>query len=207
MSERTVWAVLPVAGRSRRMHAFKPLLPLGGTTILEQMISRFHEAGIDKIVAVTGHRREEIAPLLERLKVLEVVNPDYAVNDMLDSVQMGVRAVLARDKTAAVLISPGDSPLIRPVTIRQVLTDDEADGVQAVIPCFDGRDGHPPLLCENAAKALLAYQGDGGLRGFISQLTNIRRIDTADAGILMDADTPEDYKRILKELAGDDIFE
>ena len=46
------------AGLSSRMKGFKPLLPLGDKTVLEQTISRFLDAGIDKsdILVVIGKR-------------------------------------------------------------------------------------------------------------------------------------------------------
>lgn len=195
MSKEHIWAVLTVAGRSRRMHEFKPLLPLGENTILEQTISRFHEAGIRNVVAVTGHRREEIAPVLQRMQVEEIYNPDYAVSDMLHSVKTGVQAVLQR-KAAGIFISPGDSPLIHPFTIKQVMEAYETSDAQAVIPAFRGRDGHPPLLSGEAAVRLLNYDKEGGLRGFLEKLSSIERIGAVDSAMLLDADTPEDYRRL-----------
>ncbi|MFL6229050.1 MAG: NTP transferase domain-containing protein, partial [Pyrinomonadaceae bacterium] len=55
-----VAAILLAAGRSRRMGAFKPLLPFGATTVIESCINNLRGAGVAEIVVVLGHRAEEL---------------------------------------------------------------------------------------------------------------------------------------------------
>ena len=51
-----VVAIVLAAGFSERMGEFKPLLPLGGVTVLERCVALFRNAGIDdvRVVTVTG---------------------------------------------------------------------------------------------------------------------------------------------------------
>lgn len=198
MKREKLWAVLPVAGQSRRMQDFKPLLPLGEKTILEKTIGQFQEAGICNIIAVTGYCREKIAPILDCMDVQEVYNPDYGTCDMLHSVKLGIGAVLKRERAGGVFVTPGDIPLIRPFTILKVIESFRESGAQVVIPDFLGKDGHPPLFSAETAARLLHYQGRGGLRGFLDSCERIGRVETVDADMLLDADTPEDYAVLLK---------
>ena len=51
-----VAAIILAAGFSGRMVEFKPLLSLGGITVMERCVTLFREAGIDDVRVVTGHR-------------------------------------------------------------------------------------------------------------------------------------------------------
>lgn len=52
-------ALVLAAGFSSRMGSFKPLLPLGETTVIEKVVGNFFAAGIQD-VRVVGHRAEEV---------------------------------------------------------------------------------------------------------------------------------------------------
>lgn len=71
-----VTAVVLAAGYSSRMGEFKPLLPLGEVTVLERVVTLFHDAGISDVRVVTGHREADLKPRLERLGARAVANPD-----------------------------------------------------------------------------------------------------------------------------------
>src|SRR6516162_640258 len=71
-----VAAILLAAGRSRRMGAFKPLLPFGKQSVIEHCIQTLRRAGIDRIVVVLGHRAEDLRELLRNAPVCFALNPD-----------------------------------------------------------------------------------------------------------------------------------
>ena len=130
------------------MQGFKPLLPLGDRTILEHTISRFQEAGVDRIMVVTGHRREELLPVLEKKQVQEVYNEEYAVRDMFYSVCTGIRAILKQERPEGILVCPADIPLIHPFTIRQMIQIQRQQKEAVIQPVFGGKEGHPLFLGE-----------------------------------------------------------
>ena len=74
------WSIIPVAGRSRRMEHFKPLLPwpqvVSETTVIESTVQTLLNAGIQKILVVTGHRASEVEQVLARWNVRMLRNPD-----------------------------------------------------------------------------------------------------------------------------------
>ena len=70
-------ALILAAGCSSRMESFKPLLPLGRSTVLEEALRSFRETEIHDVRVVVGHMSEKIIPVLEDLGVKWVLNPHY----------------------------------------------------------------------------------------------------------------------------------
>ena len=50
-------ALIVAAGKSSRMGDFKPMLQLGSISIAQRVINNFRQAGISKVVVVTGDRK------------------------------------------------------------------------------------------------------------------------------------------------------
>ena len=192
MNRNKIGAVVAAAGLSSRMGAFKPLLPFDGVTVIERCIANLRAAGAAEIIVVTGHRCAELAEAVKDSGARCVHNPDYAATQMFDSLRLGLRALPGG--CGAVLLTPGDVPLVKPETIRALL---EAEG-GFVCPVCGGRRGHPVALDANYIPALLAYSGDGGLRGAVAALgIPTTEAEVADDGMLRDLDTPADYEEVL----------
>ena len=95
--------VLPVvylaAGEGRRLRpltdeAPKALLDVGGLSLAERSLSSLRAAGVQEVVAVTGHAREALEPLGD-LVTSERFNPEYAVHGNVYSLWCA-RDVVAR---------------------------------------------------------------------------------------------------------------
>ena len=66
-------------------------------------------------------------------------------------------------------------------------------------PVCDGQAGHPILISCGLIDALLKDSGEDGLRGALSRLSvPMVQVPVSDAGVLHDADTPDDYHELLK---------
>ena len=74
MHPERIAALILAAGRSSRMGGFKPLLDLGGRTVLETLVETYRAAGLGDLLVVLGHRAEEVRPLLDARGVPWVVN-------------------------------------------------------------------------------------------------------------------------------------
>lgn len=191
-----VGAVVLAAGRSSRMGAFKPMLPLEGDSISRRVVKTLKKGGAERIVVVTGRNARELEAHLEGLDVRFVHNPLYQQTQMLDSVKLGLAPLL--ECCGRILITPVDAPLFAPETVKQLL----AQECEIVIPVCGGKDGHPVCVGKNVAEEILRYNGEGGLRGALhSTAFDAARIEVADAGVLTDVDTPEDYQAVLQRLA------
>ena len=193
------------AGLSSRMGTFKPLLPLGDSTIIRTLIARYRACGIAQIVLVTGKNAELLENHVRDLGVLCRRNTRFAESDMFESVRIGIRAFLENGAPPTegaeerIFLTPGDIPLVSANTIRALL---DASG-DICIPTANGVQGHPLRLSRQALEPILRYEGPGGLRGALDALGahgwQISEIPVDDPGILLDADTPDDYER-LKQL-------
>lgn len=199
---RHINALIPAAGLSRRMGAFKPLLPLRGKTVIENTVEALLSGGAEKVVVVLGHRGAELeALLLDRwpTQIIPVYNPDPAGSDMLASVKLGLAAMPPCD---AFFLLPGDMPAVSPETCRAVRRALPEDTRCAVFPMTAGRRGHPPLIGWGLRQDILTYDGPDGLRGFWqTQAAPILTVPVEDGGCRADLDTPDQYQAMLKRFS------
>lgn len=186
-------AVVAAAGLSARMRDFKPLLCLGSSTIIRHTVEGLQAAGAEHIVVVTGYQSSVLERHLQHAGVMFVKNERYAVSDMLTSIRLGLKAL--GTEAERVFVTPADVPLVAQSTLKAML----AENVQVVRPVYEGRGGHPLLLRSDAVEKILSWHGEGGLKGLLSTgELEVKRVETGDPGILMDADTPQDYRRLLQ---------
>ena len=192
-------ALILCAGRSSRMGAFKPLLPLGEETLIERAIRLFREAGVADVTAVLGHRGECVLPILERHGVRPVLNDRYD-EGMFSSLRAGVGS-LNRSRRAFFLL-PVDIPFVRPETLLFLMDAFREGETDVCRPCSRGRYGHPPLIASALIPAIEEFDGRGGLRALLARYRG-RTADVAveDPGILLDVDTHDDYEGAQKALA------
>jgi molybdenum cofactor cytidylyltransferase len=103
-------AVVPAAGRSRRMGVSKQLLPFAGTTVIGRIVDELRRSRIDEICVVVGHQADRLRQALDGRPVRIVANPDYQRTDMLASIRCGLAAMPADCR--AILVALGDQPAI-----------------------------------------------------------------------------------------------
>lgn len=186
----TLGGVILAAGMSSRMGAFKPLLPVGGITMIDRTVAMMRRAGARPVV-VTGYQHEILSAHLQGRGLLLAYNPHYKESQMLDSLLLGLDAL--ENSCRRVLISPADVPLVKAETVERILA---LEG-QFVRPTFQGEPGHPVLLARELIPVLRAYRGEGGLRGAIeSSGVDFVELPVADRGVVLDSDTPEDYETL-----------
>ena len=192
---RRVCALILAAGQSRRMGEFKPLLPLGGSTVIETAVAAALSGGAESAVVVTGCRGGEVETVLRAHfggAVKCVRNPDYAATDMLRSAQIGAAALPA---CGAFFFLPGDMPAVSPQTFRALLAVREQGRALLVFPTLNGYCKHPPLVDARLIPEILAYHGEDGLRGLWKRFENDTvTVPVEDGGVWLDLDTPEDYQ-------------
>lgn len=195
-----VAAVLLAAGRSRRMGAFKPLLPFGGKTVIERCVASLCEAGIEEIVVVLGHRAVELRESLSHLPIGFVLNED-AEGEMAASVRRGIEWVSERMKAA--LIALADHPAVSPQTIKFLIETQRRTGASFIIPQWRGRGGHPVLVDLQYRRELLRLDAAGGLRGlFETHAEEVLRVEVACPYVTRDMDTWEEYAALHEEIFG-----
>jgi molybdenum cofactor cytidylyltransferase len=205
-----VAAVLLAAGHSRRMGAFKPLLPFGARTVSETCVNNLLAAGVREVVVVVGHRAEEMRARLAHLPVRFALNAE-AGSEMGVSIARGVEALsggaaAAGDKAAtagAVLIALADHPAVSATEIAEVIAAHRRTGAPLVVPQWRGRGGHPVLVSLSLRASLLNLDATGGLRSlFAAHAGEVLRLPVASPFIARDMDTWEDYRALHEEVFG-----
>lgn len=187
----TLSAVIPAAGFSMRMHQYKPLLKFGDTPMIEKVITLFQACGIKDILVVTGHNRDMLTPLIRKNGAVPVFNPDFETG-MFSSIQKGAACVSS--ESSGFFLLPVDIPLVRVSTVHALLTAFKNYPEKIIIPEFEKTPGHPPLIPAKLIPGILEMDLDANLGELLlSQKNDQVRCPVHDRGILLDADTKEDY--------------
>jgi CTP:molybdopterin cytidylyltransferase MocA len=188
-------AVIPAAGLSSRMEAFKPLLPLDYRTVIEKVVSGFKAVGVKDIIVVAGHRKHLLTQALRDKNVRIVENRDYE-RGMFSSVRAGV-AHLHPDSRAFFLL-PADIPLVRQQTLTNLAQAYDVNTGSIIYPVFYEKHGHPPLIPSELAPHILQWHGEGGLKAFLNNtVCPSVELPVADRYILQDMDYHADYLKVM----------
>ena len=189
-------AVIAAAGLSSRMHEFKPLMCLGENTVIESVIYNLKAAGVGEIVVVAGYKADILERHVAPLGVKVCRNDSYAETKMFDSLQMGISSL--KEPYDYLFLTPGDVPLVKPETIKRMKELEK----KIVRPICGDKAGHPVLISAELVPTILAYGGERGLAGVLKSMEKkIYNLQVDDVGILLDADTPEDFKTLRKQAA------
>jgi len=184
-------AILLAAGRSRRMGAFKPLLPFGDRTVIEACVTTFREAGVEEIIVVLGHRADDVREQLRSYQITFAVNPDPD-SEMSTSIAKGIDRVSPDAKAA--LISPADLPAVPAETIKSICDEWRRTGTRLIQPEHAGRGGHPVLVDLAYRDELMHLAPRTGLRSlFDRHRQTVRRLPVSSPFVARDVDTWEDY--------------
>ena len=182
-----VEGVVLAAGLSSRSGQYKMTLPLGDKTVIEKSMEGMYEL-VSRILVVVGWNAERIRSLLGAYHKVEfVLNEDYRAG-MFSSVKAGMAHVGA----PRFFLLPGDHPLIGAEVYSRML----ATTGDIVIPTFEGRKGHPVLFSSQLIPEILCYPNSATLRDYI-RMKGHTEVEVEQEGILIDLDTPEDYRALL----------
>ena len=196
--ENHLAAVILAAGYSSRMSDFKPLLPLGHSTVIETALSTFLNANIKDITVILGHRADDLKPVLDRSNIHWINNGRYD-DGMYSSVISAISELSLRTSVKGVFLLPADMPLVRRLTIEKIAMVYSKSESHIFYPTYLKQRGHPPLLLSDLFPDILAWKGPDGLQSFLEQHEEQAcEVEVQDEGILMDIDTPEDYAEICR---------
>lgn len=190
-----VTPIVLAAGASRRMGRPKALLDFDGRACLELVLDAVRPAG--RPLVVLGPNHEEIRSRV----ALDAV--DVALNLDPDSGQTAsLQAALSRlpADAAAFFFLPVDLPLVRASDLEGLLQSRIANPAAALhIPSHGMKRGHPILCARALAAEFLALPPGASARDVVNRLPDrIAYVEVGEPYVLMDMDTPEDYRRCLE---------
>ena len=191
-------AVIVAAGMSTRMKQFKQLMKIGDMSIAERVIVNFRRAGVEDIVMVTGYNADQLEKALKGFDIIFVRNEQYETTQMFDSARLGLEYLNGR--CDRVFFCPVDVPFFTDQTVTEEIERMDADDrIKVIVPNCGGRNGHPLLIEGKAVAEILAHDGERGMKGAYESLPEgtVLRIDVDDEGAVIDADTRDDYRKLV----------
>lgn len=171
-----VRAVVLAAGAARRFGSDKLLADLDGRPVLQHVLDRLAEAGIDDPVVVLTPGREAAAHGVAWRAATPVVN-EHPEDGLASSLKVGWAAALAATPGPdAVLVVLGDQPRVSPAVVRALAEAPVDPGRPLVAPRYRDESGPNPLRIEASAAALVAgTAGDRGLGPVVAASTALVR--------------------------------
>ena len=187
-------ALILAAGQSRRMGQPKMPLAWGQRTVLGQVIHIFKAADIEEVLVVTGGDKSLVEQIAEAGGARTAYNAEYATEEMLGSLQAGLRAM--GPEVQAILMALGDQPQMLENTVRLIVDvyAKRSLAVALIVPSYQMRRGHPWLVGRPLWDGILAMRSPKTSRDFLHEHAQvITYVDVDTPTILQDVDTPEDY--------------
>lgn len=189
---RSVFAVVLAAGRSRRFGRSKLLEVLDGEPLVRRAAELARTVCGDRTVLVTGYDGEAVRTAAGDAPQFVIVNDRYDHGIGL-SVALATNAVLhAAD---ALLLLFADQPLVTADHLEALIDEWSGADDEIVATAYAGTQGPPVLFPRGAFGALGALTGDeGAKRVLLDPAFDLRTVPFEDAAI--DIDTPADLENL-----------
>ena len=190
-----VSAILLAAGSSRRMGRLKQLLSLGNKTVIRRCLDAILLSGVMDIIVVAGEGTIEMVNALKDLPVKLVLNP-YPESDMAESARIGLCEVNAG--SSGIMVCLSDHPLVKAETLLTLIQIHREDPDRVIVPMFNGRRGHPTLFPRPVIREI---RDAPTLRYVVYRIPErMRAVEVPDEGVVLDMDTPEEYRMVMEKL-------
>ena len=191
-------AVILAAGESSRMGRAKALLLVDGETFIERIVGALARTRVGKIFVVLGHDAETLKRRLEHLPVAFLVNANYK-RGQLSSLQTAVRELQADQECDGTLVHLVDHPYISSTLVDVMIERFYESNKLIVVPRCRGKRGHPVIFSRALFAELLSAPLDQGAKAVVNaHRDETLEIETDEAGIAVDIDTPVLYRQHVK---------
>lgn len=197
--------VVVAAGRGSR---FRPALPaaqpkleqaFGSSTVLGTTLRNAVQSQLPVVLVTTAAHLASASAQLARRDIV-VLDDEEAAGGMGHSIAAGVAE---RSGAPGWLVLPGDMPLVQPGTLLAVATALENHAV--AYAQHKGRRGHPVGFSSELYSELVLLKGDEGARRIVARYPAFGQ-EVADAGVLVDIDTPADLDAARAAAAALPVF-
>ena len=117
---KPAYAVVLAAGKGTRMKSELPkvLVPVAGRPMIDYVLDMLAECGIERVLPVVGYRSDLVRQALANRRGLVFV-------EQTEQLGTGHAVMVCREQLTGfdgpVVVVTGDSPLVRPETIRALL--------------------------------------------------------------------------------------
>jgi len=187
--------VILAAGKSERFGENKLLVNVLGEPLIRRVVKNALNSRVDEVIVVLGYMAEEIEKILRDLPCKTVLNENFE-EGMSSSVKKGLSKV--SKEAEAVLILPGDYPLVTAEDINKVISKFKETRAEIVIASYKGKPGHPILFSRKLFDEIKEIrEEEQGLKAVVhKRRRKIILAETGSPGVLIDIDTKEDLAKL-----------
>jgi molybdenum cofactor cytidylyltransferase len=194
-------AIVPAAGKSRRMGQPKLLLSFGGEPLIGRVVKALSEGGVSFVIVISPPADQPDGPLVAdaaRRAGARVITPANRPPEMRESVELGI-AEVEREKTGpppAFLLTPADSPALTPQIVRSLLERWAESPGSLVVPVAGGKRTHPLVLPWDLARQIPSLPDHLGVNSLIpANPGRVVEIEIPTPELAENLNTPEDLAR------------
>lgn len=193
--------IVVAAGRGSRFGAVAPDVPskleqpFGHSTVVGTTLRNAVQSQLPVVVVTVAALLPTASAHIARRDIV-VLGDDEAGRGMGHSIAAGVAE---RSGAPGWLILPADMPLVQPGTLLAVAGALEHHAV--AYAQHKGRRGHPVGFSSELYSELVLLTGDEGARRIVARYPSVA-VEVADAGTLVDIDTPADLEAARRVASG-----
>lgn len=179
--------IILAAGQSSRFGANKLCYVLpNGASIARQTVTQYLQV-FEQVTVVIKPQGDELRAGLSDLSC-RFIECDNAEDGMSQSLIAGIQA---KSNAPGWLIALADMPYVQTHTIKSLL--EPFDRKRIIQPQYQNQAGNPVIFGRAFYAELLGLAGDKGAKRVVeAHQQHLIKINTEDAGVLQDIDTPAD---------------
>ena len=189
--------ILLAAGASSRMGQPKALLDFDGRPAIQLALDAFRGYGTPIVVLGPNHQEIRSRAALGHVRVMLNLNPDTGQTASLQA----ALSILPKD-VDGFFFMPVDYPLVASAAVGRLAEAfrAEKDPLKKIfVPSHDMKSGHPILCRREMGEEFIALREGGSARDVVKRVNSrLTYVIYPEAYVLMDMDTPEDYRRCLE---------
>lgn len=198
MSNLSPALILLAAGDSIRMGSPKALLDWHGKPLIRHVLDTAVAAGCKMLIVVLGRDAELIQTKVDLSDTSIVLNNNVDAGQ-ISSLKLGFKAL--DFSTDCALCWPVDCPLIQPADVTELIDayrNFRETRQRLFIPTHNNERGHPMLVDSCLREDFVNLEAGKTGRDLIAKFASfVTEVPVKNAGILIDVDTPEQYKKSL----------
>lgn len=176
----------------------KALLTAGQRTFVRRILDTLRAAAVaDAVVVVRPESDAVVREIAAAGYGRAVVNGDPS-RGQLSSLVTGLDAIDG-PRVVAALVTLVDAPLVTPATIESLLARATISRAPILRATYENRHGHPVIFKRELFDALRRADPAVGAKAVFAA-NAVENVDVDDPGVLQDVDTPDDYRRLVRQI-------
>lgn len=216
------FAIVPAAGKSRRMGQPKLLLPWRGATVIAHLLHAWRSSRVERVVVVVRRGDEDLLAAIRHsvandsslsgeggseasdagrpLAAVDLVLPPVDPPDMKDSVRAALEHIEQAYRPTGDdvwLLAPADTPTLSTSVIDGLLAAVRSPQTSILVPTAGGRRGHPSLFSFRLASAVANLSEQEGVNAILGREL-VEEVELGTGALAPDFDTPDEYARLVE---------